>query len=85
MEKKMNKTEFIRSLQEKTTLSKDSCILINDIFENHFLLGKKNKNKILKDFQEYLNVDVKEAEEIYTISMSLLKNSLKEKLRHPFG
>lgn len=40
---------------------------------------------IPEDFQGQLNVDTKEAEEIYTISMSLLKNSLKEKLRHSFG
>lgn len=81
----MNKTGFIKLLQEKTDLSKDKCILINNILEDHFLLGKENKKKILKDFQEQLNVDTKEAEEIYTISMNLLKNSLKEKLRHPFG
>lgn len=81
----MNKTGFIKLLQEKTNLPKDKCILINNILENHFLLGKENKKKILKDFQEQLNVDTKEAEEIYTTSMNLLKNSLKEKLRHPFG
>lgn len=85
MEKRMNKTGFIKLLQEKTNLPKDKCILINNILENHFLLGKENKKKILKDFQEQLNVDTKEAEEIYTTSMNLLKNSLKEKLRHPFG
>lgn len=81
----MNKTGFIKLLQEKTDLSKDKCILINNILENHFLLGKENKKKILKDFQEQLNVDTKESEKIYTTSMNLLKNSLKEKLRHPFG
>lgn len=81
----MNKTGFIKLLQEKTDLPKDKCILINNILEDHFLLGKENKKKILKDFQEQLNIDTKEAEEIYTISMNLLKNSLKEKLRHPFG
>lgn len=81
----MNKTEFIKLLQEKNSLSQDKCVLINNILENHFLIGRKNQDKIVEDFKNELNIGTKEANEIYTISMNLLKDSLKEKLKHPFG
>ena len=81
----MNKIGFIKSLQEKTNLSSDKCILVNDVLENHFLIGKKNKDRMKEDLKKQLKIGEQEAEELYIISMDILKDSLKEKLKHPFG
>ena len=45
MVKRMNKEQYIKVLQEKTKLSEDKCIIINDILENHFDENKNNQEK----------------------------------------
>ncbi len=47
----MNKTRFIKELSKKTGYDKQRCILINDIIENYFIFGRKNKEKIIQDLQ----------------------------------
>ena len=39
----MNKKEFLSSLKSKTDLSEEECIIVNDILESHFIIGRKNK------------------------------------------
>lgn len=43
----MNKKEVIKKLGEVTNLSEEKCIIINDILEEHFIIGKNNKEKII--------------------------------------
>ncbi len=85
MVKKMNKKGFVKALQKELNYEEEKCVLINDILENTFLIGKKNKEKMVQEFMTKLNVDEKEANEIYEISMHLLSNELKRKILHPFG
>lgn len=80
---KMNKSEFIKRLKEETNYSEDRCVLVNDILENNFIFGRKNKQKIihdliLKSFTE------DEAENIYDISMNIIMSEVKNKIKHPF-
>ena len=42
----MNKTKFIEEIANKTNLSKNECILVNDISEESGIFGRKNKDKI---------------------------------------
>ena len=42
----MNKEKFICTLQKKTQLTYDKCVVINQILEKHFILGLKNKQEI---------------------------------------
>lgn len=79
---KMNKRGFINELQNKVKLSEDECIIISDILENYFILG--NKNKIVNDLEEKLDVEKIKAEEIYNISMEIISSALKQKLKNPF-
>lgn len=80
----MNKTEFISALKEKTNLSEENCLIVNDILESHFLIGKNNKEKIIEDLINRLNINELKANEIYNTSMSIISNELKYKLKHPF-
>lgn len=80
----MNKREFINSLANELTYSHDECIIINDILESHFIIGRKNKEKIITDLMSKLKVDRIEAEKIYELATSILSHEIKNKLKHPF-
>ena len=81
----VNKTKFINELEKETQLSTEECLIINDVLENNFIIGKKNKNKIITSLIEKLNINYKESEKIYNTSMKIILNSIKRKLKHPFG
>lgn len=81
---KMNKKDFIEELQAKTNYDEKECILINNIIENHFLIGKKNKEKIVNDIKEKLNISSNEADDIYNISIEIITKELKKTIKHPF-
>lgn len=81
----MNKEDFIKKLSELTNLSEEKCTTINNILEDTFLIGKNNKEKMIKKLEEKLEITKEEAESIYEKAMSVLATSLKDKLKHPFG
>lgn len=80
----MNKEKFIKELEEVTGLDNGKCTIINSILEDHFLLGKNNKEKIVTDIKIRLNVTSEESEKIYEFTMSIIGNGVKDKLKHPF-
>lgn len=80
----MNKELFIDALSERTTYSKEKCLKINNILEDNFLIGKKNKIKIVESFMEELSISEEDADKLYETCMDLLKDGLKEKIKHPF-
>ena len=82
--KKINKNEFLNLIQDGTKLSRDECLIINDILEDNFLIGNKNKQKIINELIDKLNINKDKAEEIYNISNDIISLSIKEKLKHPF-
>ena len=81
---KVNKTEFIKELQKQLNYDEEKCIIINDILENTFLIGKKNKEIMINEFVTKLNVTEREANKIYETAMNILSKGIKEKLKHPF-
>ncbi len=81
---KMNKREFINELSVTLSYSDDKCIIINDILENNFFISKKNKDKIIGEFIQKLNVNNEEAIKIYDIAVKIVKDEVKNKLKHPF-
>lgn len=81
----MNKKEVIKKLGEVTNLSEEKCIIINDILEKHFIIGKNNKEKIISDISEKLETTREESENIYESAMSIIGSGIKDKLKHPFG
>lgn len=80
----VNKTKFINELEKETQLSREECLIINDVLENNFIIGKKNKNKIITSLIEKLNINYEESENIYNVSIKIILSSIKRKLRHPF-
>lgn len=81
---KMNKSDFIRELEEKLGYSEEKCIIINDVLESNFFISKKNKEKIITKLIEKLEIDEIEANKIYNTSVSIIASEIKNKLKHPF-
>lgn len=80
----MNKKEVIKKLGEVTNLSEEKCIIINHILEEHFIIGKNNKEKIISDISEKLETTREESENIYELAMTIIGSGIKDKLKHPF-
>ena len=81
---KMNKTEFINKLSKELKYSKCKCVIINDILESNFFISKKNKDIIIKEFIQKLNVSNEEAKNIYEIAVKILNEEIEFELKHPF-
>ena len=79
----MNKKEFIETLKENTSYTERECSLINEIIESHFFPTKKDE--VMKEWMKELNIEKGEAEKLWQIVSSILKNEIKNKLKHPFG
>lgn len=81
----MNKSEFIKELQSKADYSEEQCNIINSVLENHFIFRKKNKPKVVAELSERLGVDETEADNIFELSMSIIKAEIKHATRHSIG
>jgi len=84
MVKNMNKNEFINKLSESLHYSKEKCIIINDILESNFFISKKNRDKIVEKLIEQLKINHNEAIKVYDVAVMIIKNEIKNKLKHPF-
>ena len=80
----MNKTIFLERINEETNYDIDKCKIVNDIIESHLIVGKNNKEKIIKDFISRLEIDREEADELYNKCVKILGSEFKNKIRHPF-
>ena len=80
----MNKSEFIKELSKQTGKDEEKCIVINSIVEDTFIIGKKNKDKMIEKFEEQISLDENEANKLYETVISIIGSELKNKLKHPF-
>ncbi len=80
----MNKMGFIKELSKQTGYDEQKCILINDIIENYFIFGRKNKDKIIRDLQVKASLNEDDAENVYDIGVKIITGEIKNKLKHPF-
>lgn len=80
----MNKELFIEKLESITGLDNAKCVIVNDILENYFIIGKSNKDKIIDEIINQLEMSKEEAENIYEKAMSIIASGVKDKIKHPF-
>lgn len=80
----MNKERFIKELENVTGLDNNKCTIINSILEDHFIIGKNSKEKIVNDIMLQLQMTNEKAEKIYESAMSIIGTGIKDKLKHPF-
>ena len=84
MVKQMNKHGFVQEISKQTNRDIRESIIIADCFDNHFIIGKKNKEKTILDIQNKLEIDYEEASEVYNIVSNIIATAIKNKLKHPF-
>ena len=84
MVKQMNKHGFVQEISKQTNRDIRESIIIADCFDNHFIIGKKNKEKTILDIQDKLEVEYEEANEVYNIVSKIIATAIKDKLKHPF-
>lgn len=80
----MNKIGFIKELSKETGYDEQKCILINNVIENYFIFGRKNKDKIIRDLQVKASLSEDDSENVYDISMKIITREIKNKMKHPF-
>ncbi len=80
----MNKEKFIEELSNKTKLTKEESLKVNNILENNFFISKKYKDKIISEIVINLNVSIDEATRIYNEAKDIIGSEIKNKLKHPF-
>ncbi len=80
----MNKNGVIKELSKQTGYDEEKCILINNVIENYFIFGRKNKDKIIKDLQTKASLNEDDSENVYDISKKIITEEIKNKLKHPF-
>lgn len=67
-------------LKELTNRSDDEVTIIDEILNNHFIVGRNNKEKIVADFKEKLNLTDEEADNLYNkCSEIIVKGIFKRK------
>lgn len=76
--------EFVKELSKHTGYDEQKCIEINNIIEDTSIIGKKNKDKMIENFKNKLNLKEDEANKIYETAMNILSLEIKNKLKHPF-
>ena len=80
----MNKTDFIKALSEKLGYDEEKCTVINSIVEDHFIVGKSHKEKLLADFIEKLGVNQEEADRIYNVVAEIISDGIFGKIKRIF-
>lgn len=81
---KMNKKRFIQKLAEELSYTKEECIEINEILEKHFFIKESNKPKVVAELTNKKGIQKEEAERIYNVATKIIKDEVKNKLKHPF-
>ena len=80
----MNKKYFINELKKKLNYTEEQAIIINDVLDDTFFMGKSNKEKLINGYMEKLNISREEAEHVYDVSSEIIKSSIVQKIKHPF-
>ena len=80
----MNKTDFIKKLSKELNFDLEKTNIVNDILENNFIIGKNNKEKMIKQLCDKLKINEKDANKIYDKAMEIVAKEIKNKIKNKF-
>lgn len=81
---KMNNKQVMKEVKDKLKLNDKSLLIFSNIVNDIPVIGKSNKEKIIKEFIEQLNVDKIVAEHYYEVFSEIIAAAIKDKIKHPF-
>ncbi len=81
----MRKHDFINRLSEEAAITIEEASVVNDIMENHSIIGKNSKRMVESEISEALNVSIDEGVRISDIASGIIASEIKKKVLHPFG
>lgn len=64
--------EITTKLMEVTGRNEEECKKIDEVLNNHFLIGHNQKDKIVNDFCNVLGIENAEADELYNQCMEII-------------
>ena len=77
----MNEADFIQAIMQQANLTEDQGDIVNQIFQENFIAGNKNKETIVNLLAEKLGIDKAQADQIYTIAAGLLASGILDKIK----
>lgn len=80
----MNNKQVMKKVNDKLKLDYKSLLIFSKIVNDIPVIGKKNKEKMIEEFIEQLNVDETMAEHYYEVFSEVITTAIKNKLKHPF-
>lgn len=80
----MNEEQVLEAIKDRTGLSDDQVDMVNQVIEEHFIIGKNNREKIIAGIKEKLGFDDAKADEIYNAVMGILGNGIMDKVKEFF-
>ena len=80
----MKEEQILAAIKEKTGLSEEQVDKVNQVIEEHFIIGKNNREKIIAGIKEKLGFDDAKADEIYNAVMGILGNGIMDKVKEFF-
>lgn len=64
--------EIITKIMEVTGRTEADAMKIDAVLNSHFIVGRKQKDKIMNDFCAELGISVDEADELYNQCMEII-------------
>ena len=81
----MNEEQVLAAIKEKTGLSDEQVDKVNEVIEEHFIIGQNNKEKIIAGIKEKLGFDDEKADGIYNAVMSVLGQGIMNRVKEMFA
>ena len=80
----MNNQQVMKKVNDELKLDDKSLLTFSNIVNDIPVVGKSNKDKIIKEFVKQLDVDESIAEHYYEVFYEIITTAIKDKLKHPF-
>lgn len=64
--------EIITKIMEVTGRTEAEAMKIDEVLNSHFIVGRKQKDKIMNDFCAALGITAEEADELYNQCMEII-------------
>ena len=80
----MNNRAFVEAFSKQSGYNLEESKKISKLCDKFFIVGKNNKEKLIQELINEMQLTEEEANRIYEIRSSIISQGIKDKIRHPF-